>query len=437
MVLKPLGRRLGAQRSDLRRHPRQRRQPERHQQRPDRPQPRGPGASAPRSLRAGEVSPGLVQFVETQGTGTPLGDAIEAAALGNVLRRRPPAGQPLRHRLGEDQPRPHGSGRGDCRPDEGGAWRSSIASCRPICTSKRRIPTFLSADTAAAGAADAGALAGRGRSRDWPASARLVSAAATPTWCWKKRRRPPWRPPAGEERAWRLLPLSARTEKALHDLAERYAAFLRDDPPAWSDVCYTAARRRDHHDCRLTVRADSPETAADLLDAFLRGQTRDGIFTGRKPYGHKLRIAFLYDDRAENWKPYARQLARAVPGFAEVAEGLDAPLDDDARWDDPTRATAALLALQMTMTAWCAPRASCRTSSSDKGRANWRPPPRPASLRPAKCCNSPPGAATARFDRAPPRCRSCRSSTASRTRGPISMRLTGDRAPDGLAAWPQ
>jgi acyl transferase domain-containing protein len=33
-----------------------------------------------------QVSPGRVQFVETQGTGTRLGDAIEALALGNLLR---------------------------------------------------------------------------------------------------------------------------------------------------------------------------------------------------------------------------------------------------------------------------------------------------------------------------------------------------------------
>jgi acyl transferase domain-containing protein len=36
--------------------------------------------------RAG-VSPGQIQYVETQGTGTRLGDAIEALALGNVLQR--------------------------------------------------------------------------------------------------------------------------------------------------------------------------------------------------------------------------------------------------------------------------------------------------------------------------------------------------------------
>ena len=92
VVLKPLAAALKDRDSDLRRHPRQRGQPERHQQRPDRPQPRRPGAGAARGLSRGrKVSPGQVQFVETQGTGTPLGDTIEALALGSVLREgRPP-----------------------------------------------------------------------------------------------------------------------------------------------------------------------------------------------------------------------------------------------------------------------------------------------------------------------------------------------------------
>ena len=67
------------------------------------------------------VSPGRVQFVETQGTGTRLGDAIEALALGNVLREGRAAGQPLRHRLGEDQHRPPGNGLRRRQPDEGRA----------------------------------------------------------------------------------------------------------------------------------------------------------------------------------------------------------------------------------------------------------------------------------------------------------------------------
>ena len=71
----------------------------------------------------------------------------------------------------------------------------------------------------------------------------------------------------------RLLPLSARTEKALDEVARRWVEFLGGDTPAWGDVCHTAGRRREHHDCRLTVLAYSPSTAAKLIEIYL-GATR-------------------------------------------------------------------------------------------------------------------------------------------------------------------
>ncbi len=49
----------------------------------------------------------------------------------------------------------------------------------------------------------------------------------------------------GAARGLQILPLSARTEKALHDLVERYSGFSRGDPPAWPDVCHTAAAREN------------------------------------------------------------------------------------------------------------------------------------------------------------------------------------------------
>jgi acyl transferase domain-containing protein len=106
-----------------------------------------------------------------------------------------------------------------------------------------------------------------------------------------------------------LLFLSARTEPALRALAERYVEFLADDSPSWSDVCYTAARRREHHDCRLAVLADSPQQASKLLAGFLDGQSPSGVWTGRKPYGRALKTAFVYGDGPTRLDLLTRQLA--------------------------------------------------------------------------------------------------------------------------------
>ena len=165
-----------------------------------------------------------------------------------------------------------------------------------------------------------------------------------------------------------MVAAALRTEReALDALVERYQAFLTNDPPAWSDVCYTAAARRDHHDCRLALLADSPQQALALLNG--REATTPGspsatrLFRGRKPYGRPLKIAFLFDDGLENWKSYVPQSA-SISGFAAAAAEIDAalqrvvgwPLSDvlgaNFRWDHPNKARPGLLALQLALCAW-------------------------------------------------------------------------------------
>ena len=68
-------------------------------------------------------------------------------------------------------------------------------------------------------------------------------------------------------------------------------------------------QRRDHHDCRLAVLADSNRQAGELLRSLLDGESRPGMFNGRKPYGRDLKIAFVYDGQAESWKPHLARLA--------------------------------------------------------------------------------------------------------------------------------
>jgi amino acid adenylation domain-containing protein len=157
--------------------------------------------------------------------------------------------------------------------------------------------------------------------------------------------------PAGEGTR-QLLPLSARTETALQDLARRYGEFLIEETLPWNDVCYTAAARREHHDCRLAVLADSPEDAVDLLQSYLvKPETADHVFVGRKPYDRALKIAFVYDDRLDHWKPHIQRLAQNVPGFAATLETTTGrSLDDLLNEKENDRTT--LLALQLAMTAW-------------------------------------------------------------------------------------
>ena len=130
------------------------------------------------------------------------------------------------------------------------------------------------------------------------------------------------------------------------------------------NVCYTAAVRRDHHDCRLAVLAGSQPQALELLRMCRSGELPPGVFRGRKPYGRSLKVAFVYDQQVESWKRFLPQLAQSVPGFVAAVEEIDAVLarvagwtlaslsGDHPRWGDPHYAQPAALALQLALTAW-------------------------------------------------------------------------------------
>jgi len=257
--------------------------------------------------RAG-VSPGQVQYVETQGTGTRLGDAIEAVALGNVLQRdRSPDN---RCRIGSVK-----TNIGHLEAAAGVASLIKVAlslqhgQLPPTVHFRtpnpdipfERLPLQVQQRLESWPPTDRPRLAGVSAFGFGGSNAHLVveqapsheSPLATP----------------GIEPQSGLLFLSARTEQALRALAERYVEFMGDDPPAWSDVCHTAARRREHHDCRLAVLADSSAQASKLLAAFLDGQSPSGVWTGRKPYGRALKTAFVYGDGQTRLDLLTRQLA--------------------------------------------------------------------------------------------------------------------------------
>jgi amino acid adenylation domain-containing protein len=79
-----------------------------------------------------------------------------------------------------------------------------------------------------------------------------------------------------------LLALSAKTEAALRAMADAVARKLTENPPPrLCDVCFTASVSRTSMPFRLAVIADSIETLCLRLKEFVRGEAADGVFSGR------------------------------------------------------------------------------------------------------------------------------------------------------------
>jgi acyl transferase domain-containing protein/acyl carrier protein len=285
--------------------------------------------------RAG-VSPSRVDYVETHGTGTPLGDPIEATALGTVLAEgragnsrcaigsvktnfghlESAAGIAsliktalmLKHR--EVPPSLH--------------FRSPNPSI-PFDRLRLRVQTALEAWPQTSGSAVAGVSSfGLGGT-----NVHVVLEEAPES-------HPPPRAGAGAGREAQLLTLSAHNDEALRVLAralrEERPADESDGPVSLEDLCYTSGARRTHHDYRLALVCRSQEESAECLDAFLRGDARPGLSRGRVVPGRRDKVVFVFSGQGQQWCGMGRELLEREPVFRTEVGRCDEAFGRLAGW---------------------------------------------------------------------------------------------------------
>lgn len=316
---------------------------------------------------AAKIAPSQVQYVETQGTGTRLGDAVEALSLGEVLGAGRAADQ--RFTIGSVK-----TNIGHLEAASGAASLIKVALALehgeipstinftspspdipfaklPLAVQTKRTPWPTTTGLRAAGVS---AFGFGGSNAHLVVTEPPAATAASATHVGAGAVGPKW------------LTLSARTEQALQAVARQYVAFLRrPNRPEWSDICYTAAARRDHHDCRLALRADSADAAAALLEQYLAGAAPAEVLVGRKPYGRDLKIALVLGDFSAAEAATVRTAISRLPEWAAAVADVDeamrdvagwtlsSVLLDDAAWQDAARRTVATTALQLALVNWC------------------------------------------------------------------------------------
>ncbi|WP_328879728.1 type I polyketide synthase [Streptomyces sp. NBC_00299] len=299
---------------------------------------------------AAGVEPSAVRFVELHGTGTPVGDPIEAAALGTVLGAGRAADNPLLV----------GSVKTNIGHLEGAAGIAGLikaALCLragtlvPSLNFARRNPAIPLDDLGLAVATGTAALRGDG---DEPVFAGVSSFGMGGTNCHLVLS--DWRPvheagsvPTGTDVAAPVLaPLSARTGDALGVQADRLARRLLDHPElAPADVAHSLATTRTHFKHRAVVVAEDRSALLASLNALSAGDPAPGLVRGVAGDGA---VAFLFTGQGSQRAGMGRELYQAFPVFAraldEVCAVVDAELDRPLRevmFADADSADGALL----------------------------------------------------------------------------------------------
>ena len=135
-----------------------------------------------------------------------------------------------------------------------------------------------------------------------------------------------------------LLAISARSPKALTELAARYAASITKLPQetALAAICHTANAGRAHFPHRATILAATREELQSGLEALARGETHKDLATSHVLTRDPPRIAFLFTGQGSQYGNMARGLYENSAVFRAAldrcAEGLapylDRPLDE-------------------------------------------------------------------------------------------------------------
>lgn len=266
------------------------------------------------ALSQAKIQPQNIQYVETQGTGTPLGDAIEVRALGAVLKQGRSPQQPLwlasvKTNIGHTE------------------TASGLASLIKVVLALQHqklpphlhlqqvnpeisledIPAKIPTTLVPWPEGQSRRLAGVNAFGMSGTNAHVILEAA-PT---LDRSHP------AIERPLHAFPVSAKTPEALRQLVQRYASYLAHTDVPLGDVCFTAAVGRSHFPHRLMFVSDR---AADLQQQLTEYLSRsDSASALAAPPGQKLpKIIFDItgrDDTVASSSGSSRQLYDTQPVF--------------------------------------------------------------------------------------------------------------------------
>ncbi|WP_432143429.1 aminotransferase class III-fold pyridoxal phosphate-dependent enzyme [Streptomyces sp. bgisy084] len=231
--------------------------------------PNGPAQEAVirAALADARVRPEHVGYVEAHGSGTPLGDPIEFGALASTYGKVP-AGSPSCY---------VGSVKSHIGHTESAAGMAGIIR---LVASLRAgsIPGSLHTEELNPRlAANKTRLAVAQQTVRWPdGSERRMGAVSsfgfggTNAHVVVQQAEPVSPRPATPAPATLVLPLSAKSEQPLRELAGRYLSLLSEDDGATAaDLCYSASARRGHHPVRIAFSGRDRDELRQSVESFL------------------------------------------------------------------------------------------------------------------------------------------------------------------------
>ncbi|MBW4630464.1 MAG: type I polyketide synthase [Iphinoe sp. HA4291-MV1] len=307
------------------------------------PNPQAQSAVVRSAYQLCGVSPGQVQYIEAHGTGTSLGDPMEMKALGKVLS--------------QDRPPGNYCAVGSVKTNIGHLEAAAgIAGLIKVALSLKhqqippslhfqqpnpyipfdKLPLRVQQTLSPWPQGNGLALAGVSSFGFGGTNAHVVLAEAPPQIQNGLRpctlRKFKVQKDDVIERPVHLLTLSAKSEKALGEVAQSYQEFLLNHPEvSLADVCFTANTGRSsgkaatltHFDYRLCVVTESKVQLQKELSAFTALGETTTVVSGQVKSKKRPLVAFLFTGQGSQYIGMGRQLYETAPIFRQTLDRCD------------------------------------------------------------------------------------------------------------------
>ncbi|MDC0707023.1 amino acid adenylation domain-containing protein [Stigmatella sp. ncwal1] len=286
----------------------------------------GQAAVISAALAAAGVSPSTLGYIETHGTGTPLGDQIELSALQQVFGSS----------TGEAVRCPIGSVKTNVGHLEVAAGIAGLIKT-VLSLQHRRLPPSLNFKQPNPQLeSSASSFYVNTQLSDWPqgelprrAGVSSFGIGGTNAHVVLEEAPERGRQVADRERPLHVLSLSARSEVALKALASRYAQYLASSSSVnLADMCHTANVGRAQFTHRLALVAESAGQLSQHLALFAEGSEASQAVAGQAPSAGKAEVVFLFTGQGGQQEGMGRELYETQPTFRESLQKSDEVLKE-------------------------------------------------------------------------------------------------------------
>ncbi|WP_217213030.1 type I polyketide synthase [Streptomyces sp. AC550_RSS872] len=284
------------------------------------------------ALEAAGLQPHDLDHIEAHGTGTPLGDPIEAGALAAVFGPGRPADRPLGV----------GSLKSNIGHTQAAAGIAGVIKT-VLALGHERIPASLHAETPTEHIDRAhSGLRLTGEPQAWPRHPERVRRAGVSAFgisgtnahvVLEEAPEEQTGEPAGGLPGATLFPLSARSLPALRAQAGRLLERLEQQPQSpLPAVAATLAHHRTHFEYRAVVRASGRDELLSALRELAADRPAPELLTGPERALTTGKLAFVFPGQGSQWDGMARDLLDRDPVFADELDRCDAALRPITGW---------------------------------------------------------------------------------------------------------